>query len=249
MGGFARIAALLLATCLLGGVPSHAGERQSGSDAGAKAGQQFDCDQLATLPDAPMSVESCKQMMGAAQAYQAAARNPAAARPGDESISCEDIATEMRTLQGVGLSDAARQENATAAKNYQAKLAKQQAEMKAYGVGATAAVNGAAAADAAATIGSGGLVQTHAAEAAQQAALAQGRVMGEKLAQERRPDEQRLAKAVGGSSAEMGRELQANPRYARLVQLAIARNCREPEPSSGSPRQRPTSDPEAMPGR
>jgi hypothetical protein len=246
MARFARIAAPLVASCLLGGGLAHAGERQTG---GAPAGSPSECDQLATVPNAPMSVETCKQMMGAAQAYQDAARDPSAARPGDASMSCQDIAAEMETLHGVGPSEATRQENETAAKNYRAKLAKQQTEIKAYGVATTAAVNGAAAADAAAEIGSGGVVQTHAAEAAQQAALVQGRVMGEKLAQERRPDEQRLAKAVGGSSAEMGRELQANPRYARLVQLAIARNCREPEPSSGSPRQRPTSDPEAMPGR
>jgi hypothetical protein len=215
-----RTGVLIAAACLLA----------ESAAAGAPAAQQVDCDQLAAMPNAPMSVESCRQMRGAAQSYQAAAQDPSARRPGDESMSCADIAAELKTMQGVGLSEAAQQENATAAKNYQEKLAKQQAEMRALGVGATAAVNAAAAADAAVEVGSGGLVQGHAAAAAQQAALQEGRVVGERMAQERRPDEQRLTRAVGSSSAEMGGQLESNPRYARLIQLAIARNCHEAEP-------------------
>jgi hypothetical protein len=142
-------------------------------------------------------------------------------------MTCADIVAEMKALQSVGPSEATREESACAAKKYQKTLARQQAEVNALGVTATAAVNAAAAADAAVTVASGGVVQGHAAEAAQQAALAQGRVVGERMAEERRPDEERLAKATGSASEEMGAQVQANPRYARLIQLAIARNCQE----------------------
>jgi hypothetical protein len=135
-------------------------------------------------------------------------------------MSCDAIVAEMRSMREVGLSDGAREENATAAKNYQATIAKQQAEINAYGA--------AAAADAATEIATGGAVHGHAAQAVQEAAQAQGRVMGERMAQERKPDEQRLFNAVGNSSAEMGQQAQSNPRYARLIHLAIAKNCKEP---------------------
>jgi hypothetical protein len=199
----------------------------AGACANEPASQPFDCSQLASTSNGPMSVESCKQMMGAAAAYQQATQDPSAARPGDESMTCQDIVAELKTLQGVGPSEATVQENATAATNYQETLARQQAEAQAAGVAATAAVNAAAVADAAAEVASGGVVQGHAAQAVQQAALAQGRVMGEEMAEERRPDEERLAKAIGSSSDEMGAQLRSNPRYARLIQLAIARNCKE----------------------
>jgi hypothetical protein len=222
-----RTSSLAIVLCLLAAISAETGSWPRNDNLGMPGGQQFDCNQLASMPNAPMSVENCKQMMGAAQAYTNSATDPSAARPGDEAMSCDAIVAEMRTMRDVGLSDGAREENATAAKNYQATIAKQQAEINAYGAAATAAVNAAAAADAATEIATGGAVHGHAAQAVQGAAQAQGRVMGERMAQERKPDEQRVFKAVGNSSAEMGQQMQSNPRYARLIHLAIAKNCKE----------------------
>jgi len=55
------------------------------------------------------------------------------------------------------------------------------------------------------------------------------------MAEERRPAEQRLAHAVGKNTREMSEQLQSNPRFARLVSLAMARGCRESEDTPAPP--------------
>jgi hypothetical protein len=85
----------------------------------------------------------------------------------------------------------------------------------------------AAAADLATQLATGGVVNPHAAEAVQQTALAEGRVQGERMTEERRPAEQRLLNATGNDTEEMAQQLQSNPRFARLVNLAITKGCSE----------------------
>jgi hypothetical protein len=64
------------------------------------------CEQLANMPAAPMSVESCKSMLGLA------VDDPASHRPGDEAMSCKQIFAEMQTRlpSGVSSEEAARRE-------------------------------------------------------------------------------------------------------------------------------------------
>jgi len=189
-------------------------------------GGQMDCDQLAGMPNSIMSVASCKQMMATQQTYNSAAADPGAARPGDESMTCDQIVAEMKTMRGLGVSQGQRNENATAAQNMQNRLAKNQTKAHEMWAQEQAAVNAGMAADTATEVATGGLVQGHAAAAAQQAADARNRVEGEKIMKETQPDAQRLTGAVGNTSAEMSQELRSNHRYARLVQLAGARNCK-----------------------
>ncbi len=189
-------------------------------------GQQMDCDQLASMPGAPMSVEDCKKMMGSMQAGKPGAGS-SAARPGDEAMTCEQIAAEMSTMKGVGLSEKQQKENAAAAEQHQALLAKQQAEITAIGVAGSAAVTSAAAADAATELATGGIVRGKSAAAAQEAVQATAKVAGERMAAERKPSEQRLSSAVGASTRAMADSMQSNPRFSRLIQLAIAKDCKE----------------------
>lgn len=58
------------------------------------------CDQLADLPNAPMSVDSCKAMMRMGE------DQPGNHRTGDGAMSCDDIFAELRTMQGEGVSQA-----------------------------------------------------------------------------------------------------------------------------------------------
>jgi hypothetical protein len=182
---------------------------------------------MTSVPTSPLgSADFCRQMMNSAQQSAAALQDTRGARPGDEAMSCEDIAKEMATMQGIGLSDASRAEGGTASAQYGAVVGSQLARLHARGVAGAAAVSAAAAADLAVQFATGGLVNPHAAQALQQAALAGGKAQGEQMAEERRPAEQRLAAAVGKNTQEMSQQLQSNPRFARLVSLAMARDCK-----------------------
>ena len=67
------------------------------------------CDRLAGIPNAPMSVQACKAMLGmagTAERQRASAADPSARRPGDEQLSCDAIFAEMSTLGGEVLPDA-----------------------------------------------------------------------------------------------------------------------------------------------
>ncbi len=189
-------------------------------------GQQMDCDALAKVPGSPISIDACRQMMGAMQ--QGSKGGPqGGARPGDESMTCEQIAAELKTMQGVGLSRAQQEENAAAASEHQAMMAKQQAQAAALGVEATAAVNAASAADRATELATGGVVRGKSAAAVGEAYQARAKAMGEEMAAERKPTQDRLMNAAGTSTEAMAKSMQENPRFSRLVQLAGAKNCRE----------------------
>ncbi len=188
---------------------------------------QVDCSALAAMANSTMSSETCRQLMNAAKHSEAALRDTRGARPGDEAMSCEDIAKEMGTMQDIGLSDASRAEGSAAAAQYGAVVNSQMAQIQAQGFAGAAATTAAAAVDLAVQIATGGLVNPHAAMATQQAQLAAGMAQGERMAEERRPAEQRLFSATGTGTGEMAQQVQSNPRFARLVSLAMAKGCRE----------------------
>jgi len=56
----------------------------------------MNCEQMSASSRGAISVEACKQMMAAQQAYSAAASDPTASRPGDDKLTCEQIAAEMK---------------------------------------------------------------------------------------------------------------------------------------------------------
>jgi len=204
--------------------------------AGSVAPGAVDCSALAGAQNSPLaSADFCRQMMNSAQQSAAAVQDTRGARPGDEAMSCQDIAKEMFTMQGIGLSDANRAEGDAASAQYGAVVSSQLARTHAHGVAGAAAVSAAAGADLAVQLATGGLVNPRAAQTLQQAVLTGSKAQGEQMAEERRPAEQRLAHAVGKNTREMSEQLQSNPRFARLVSLAMARGCRESEDTPAPP--------------
>lgn len=70
----------------------HHAARGGGSNGGP---QQMSCDMVAANPGAGMDKASCEAMNQAAASYYNAQHDPAASRPGDESMSCDDIKAEF----------------------------------------------------------------------------------------------------------------------------------------------------------
>lgn len=233
-----RVLSIQVAACLLLACAAVAAQIPG---AGSAAPATVDCSALAGVQNSPLAnADFCRQMMNSAQQSAASLQDARGARPGDEAMSCQDIAKEMSTMQGIGLSDASRAEGDAASAQYGAVVSSQLARLHAQGVAGVAAVSAAAAADLAVQLATAGLVNPHAAQTLQQAVLTGSKAQGEQMAEERRPTEQRLANAVDRSTREMSEQLKSNPRFARLVSLAMARGCKESDDT-------PTPSPLRMP--
>jgi hypothetical protein len=190
--------------------------------------QNMDCSKLATGQYAGMTVEQCESMKRLAMGSQASLQDPSGARPGDEQMSCADIDAEMHTLNGVqGVSQEHRAAGQRATADLQHTIAKQQAEGTALAVKQTAEVNAAAAADAATEVATGGLVRGRATEAVTRKNLEEQKVVGDRMAKEMAPKQQAMFGAVNDSMADMNQSMQSNPRFGRLVQLAMTKQCRQ----------------------
>ena len=168
------------------------------------------CDALARMPNAPMTVASCKAML------QMGRDDPAAHRDGDEAMTCEQIFAEIQATPGMGVSDAeaARRETIirdgeTLTQRHVAKGAVAMApEMAAT---SAMAVAGAALPNAA----------TAPAMAAQQARIA---AKNKVAAASYMKETQQL---TTDSTAMMDGRLN-NPRVTRLSNLALEKNCSPP---------------------
>ena len=183
------------------------------------------CEALGKMPNAPMSVESCKAMLGMGARLDSAMNDPAGRRPGDEAMTCAAIFAELQTMAGVGIADAsmARADAVMAAGTALAN--RQAAEMTAFIIEtyALGAVMGAVSAVTPNFVG------------AAIAAAWQARFMGlaARQAAEQAPLRAQVNEAVLANLGELGESLQANPRFARLVHLAMAKSC---EPPAMAPR-------------
>jgi hypothetical protein len=189
-------------------------------------GGGMDCAKLASMPNAPMSLESCEKLQGTQQAYSQAASDPSAQRPGDEQMSCAQITAELKQQQytaqdktKVAELDATTKEQQKILKKEEAILAKRQAE-------AQAAVAAATAADTATELATGGLVSGHALRAVEKTLDAQDKVEKERVMREDMPTTQKMISQTAGLGADFGQQLQSNPRLARLIQLADAKHCK-----------------------
>jgi hypothetical protein len=192
---------------------------------GMPGGGGMDCDQLAGMPNSIMSVESCKKMMGTQQAYNKALADPSASRAGDESMTCAQIGAEISQMRNIAPNAAHVKEGTEAATDVQATLARQSREVNKVGMEETAEIRAASAADNATEVATGGLVRGHAVAATQAAQDVRNKAMSDRMLKEQLPKEQRMTTATGNVAEDMSKSLTSNPRYARLVQLAGARNC------------------------
>ncbi len=204
------------------------GHKAPSQSASSPAANQIDCARIASMPHAGMTLESCQQMVASQNAYTTAASDPSAMRPGDEQMSCEQIMAELRQQkyeapdrQKVANMQQTAQElqdaNARSMARGNALAAKQQAETNAY-----------MAASAASTAATGGLVDTSkfgANEFARKQYEEQRRV-GEADMRERDPTDTKVMNTLASAGTDAARQLNANPRMARLVQLANAQRCK-----------------------
>jgi hypothetical protein len=223
------IACALAAAPPYGAAPTAAAQTPSSGQSGGRSGSgkgasnsgmpaNMTCEQISAASRGAITVEACKQMMGAQQANEAALADPRASRPGDDKMTCDQIAAEFKQ-QSITPPDKAKVAEAqAAASDLQATLAKQQKEVAEH-VAAQSATN----------------VATTVADAfAPNAVLAakakkteeENKKFGERLAAESAPKEQRATDATANIMSDMGKQLTANPRMARLIQLAMQKSCK-----------------------
>lgn len=203
------------------------GHETSGStqQASAQSGTP-DCARIASMPSAGMSFESCQKMLGAQQAYNQALADPSASRPGDEQMSCQQIIAELHQQQMSAPDKAKTAEFQSSVAQEQALLKRHEAESLKAQAEEQAKVDAGAAVDTAAEMATFGAVRPNAAAAAAEAAQARARVEGARMAAERRPTEQKLSSGAADMASGMGQQLTANPRLARLIQLADTHHCK-----------------------
>jgi hypothetical protein len=177
----------------------------------------MNCEQMAAAAHGSISVEACKQMMGAQAAYVAAANDPTASRPGDDKMNCDQIVAEVKQQQFTAPDKAKLAEAQAASTDMQQTLAKQQKEVTEKALAENAAL---LASDASL----GGL--TGATTRLAEKFDAENKAMGERMAKESAPKVERTTNATGEIVADMGKQLTENPRLARLMQMASAKKCK-----------------------
>lgn len=193
---------------LAGGASAHADNGQQPALPATDPGM---CEALANMPSAPMTVEACKAMLKLTE------DDPTAHRPGDESMTCADIFTELQVATGdlrISTEEVARRQktiddmqtlNQRHGTKAAAALAPNVAAMQAIGVVAPFVPS----------------AVTEPAIIAQQAQIqAKGKVAANAYSAE--------ARKLTGESADIAASTMGNPRTRRLSQLAVQRDCKEP---------------------
>ena len=184
------------------------------------AAPKVDCRAVAAQSAGRMTQAQCEQQLGGYAAMVDAMNQPGGQRPGDEAMTCEQIAAELTATPAQGVSRENAAEGKAAAEDYKARMARLQAEAAAASAAQTG-VNVAAAA-----------AGTVAGNAASGAAMASQMAMQESFnAKARAEIDPAIARMQAANAASMGdvtRMMQANPRLGRLIQLAGAKNCRMP---------------------
>lgn len=179
---------------------------------------ELDCSLLRDQPSAPISVEACEAMKASQAALAEAAATPGGARPGDDALGCDALAAEMRTLDVQGVSRATADESQRAGEALQATLDRRTADAATMAARQAA---GTAAASAGPNALQGAVAAKHTAEQA---------VLAREASREMQGVAGRATLANAASAMELAASLQANPRFARLMQLMVARNCDTDDP-------------------
>ncbi len=192
-------------------------------DAAAPA---MDCNTMASMPNAPMTVEQCKSMMGLAKSGEAAMADSSAALPGDNAMSCAQIGAEMATFQNVSVSKQSIAAGNKASAEYQEEFAKQMAAGKVVGERQQAEKTTAFAADRTTEIVSGGVIPGQTLNVVNQAHAMETAELGKRQSAALQPKEQAVMGATQTSIGEVVGQLQQNPRLARLGSLAMAKKCK-----------------------
>lgn len=177
----------------------------------------MNCEQMAANSHGTVSVEACNKMMGAQQAYNAALSDPSALRPGDDKMACEQIIAEMKQQQFAAPDSAKVAEAQASTADLQKTIAEQQKEAAERAAAQNAALL-------ATTLTGGGITGT--TERLAEKFAEENQAASERAAKETAPKAERTTSAAGTFAADAGQQLTANPRLARLVQLASEKRCK-----------------------
>ena len=178
------------------------------------------------MPDAHVSLEACQKMMASQQAYNGALADPSASRPGDEQMSCEQIMAEMKQQPITAPDKAQAAEAQSAVKDEQAMLAKHQKEAAVQQAKDQARDNAASAVDRATEMATMGVVSGHALAAAEKVNDTEDKAMNRRMLDEAKPTDTRMLNTTADLTTGIAGQVAANPRLARLTQLANAHRCR-----------------------
>jgi hypothetical protein len=190
------------------------------SGASSSGPQQMNCDAVAANPDSGMDRASCESMNQAANSYYNAQHDPAAARPGDEAMSCDDIKAEFMQQPVTAPSQQHVEAAQAATSDYMAKEKQLQAQAAAQAATLSAASMAASAASMANPIA--GRAADQAVDAAQQSMQAADN------AQSRAELLPRMHKVMSSTASVVGDitpQLDSNPRIGRLMALANEKHC------------------------
>ena len=183
-----------------------------------------DCDALTTMPNAPISAQACKAMMGMGDSLTRGAADTSAHRPNDAALTCEQIMAELQITEGIGVSDATAAQSEAAMNEATAVAAKGAGEITAF-MAETQAL-GAAAAGASLL----GPVGSHVAGAALSGiVIAKQMALAKKAQANQAAAREKMDPVMIASARDMNESMQSNTRFARLLQLGIQKNCRMPE--------------------
>jgi len=215
-----------LAQRLFGGRGSDSSAAASTTISNTGSGGTLDCAKIASMPHAVLTEEQCQKTLSLQQSYNQAIADPRASRPGDEQMTCQQIMAELNQ-QHVAAPDQTKVAELTAASaQEQALLSKHKAEADQMMAAEQVSVAAARAADRATETATYGLVRPNATAAVVQAAQARNQVAGERMAEERKPTEQKLEGGVIDMAGGAAQQFADNPRLARLIQLSQTHGCR-----------------------
>jgi hypothetical protein len=146
----------------------------------------------------------------------AATADPKASRPGDDKLTCDQIVAELKQ-QPIARPDQAKVAEAqNSVDDLQKQIDKDKKEATALVIKQTAEVSIVST-----------LVPVNAVAAAEAKRIeAEQKAMNERLAKETQPKFERTFTALGDLTSDATKELTANPRLAKLVQLANEKHCK-----------------------
>jgi hypothetical protein len=177
---------------------------------------EMNCEQMSAASHGGVSIEACKQMMAAQQAFTAASSDPSASRPGDDKMTCAQIVAEMKQQPLTAPDHAKVTEGQTAVDDLQKQIDKDQKEGTALVLKETAEESLLSK-----------VVPVNAVAAAEAKRIrAEQDALNQRLAKETQPKVERTFNALGNLTDDITKQITSNPRLARLVQLATQKRCK-----------------------
>jgi len=177
----------------------------------------MDCEQMAAASHGMVTVESCKQINAAGKAYNDALNDPRASKPGDDKITCDQIAAEIKQ-QPFTPPDQAKVAEAQAALKDQQDTMKKQAREASQEMAKENAEMMAAARLA--------WVSNYLAAKAEEKVTQGQKEMNARFEKEMQPKAQRTMNATGDMITDAAKQLADNPRLAKLVFMADQKRCK-----------------------